>query len=225
MTGSPEPPPPYRTVRVFPKLQFKNPVELVFSRELNRFVLLELGGKILAFQNNPAIEKPDLCIDMARTVDRFRRAYGIAFHPRFKENRYVYVCYVIDEKLPDGTHVSRFTMKRGDPPTLDPSTEKILITWYSGGHNGGSLQFGPDGFLYISAGDGGPAFPPDPDNTGQDISDLLSSILRIDVDREDGGKPYAIPEDNPFHETPGARAEVWAYGLRNPWKMSFDRES
>src|SRR6202011_5802716 len=126
------------------------------------------------------------------------------------------VSYVLDgkngEQLPDGSRVSRFRVTDADPPRCDPASEQVLITWLAGGHNGGSLQFGPDGFLYISTGDGAPPSPPDTRDTGQDISDLLSSILRIDVDREDKGKPYAVPPDNPFVSTPGARPEVWAYG-------------
>jgi uncharacterized repeat protein (TIGR03806 family) len=129
------------------------------------------------------------------------------------------------EQLPDGSRVSRFRVTDTDPPRCDPKSEKILITWLAGGHNGGDLHFGPDGYLYISTGDGTDPNPPDKFDTGQDISDLLSSILRIDVDRTDKGLAYAVPPDNPFIKTPGARPEVWAYGLRNPWRMSFDRGS
>src|SRR4029079_11329337 len=105
---------------------------------------------------------------------------------------------------------------------LDPASEAVLITWPSGGHNGGSLQFGRDGYLYISTGDGAGPNPPDPLKTGQDVSDLLSSVLRIDVDRPAGGKPCRVPDDNPLVNTAGARPEIWAYGFRNPWRMSFD---
>src|SRR5205807_9526508 len=118
---------------------------------------------------------------------------------------------------------SRFTVTARDQPRIDADSEEVVHTFVEGGHNGGDLHFGPDGTLYISTGDAASPNPPDPLNTGQDCSDLLSSILRIDVDRKDPGKNYAIPKDNPFVGMPDCRPEVWAYGFRNPWRMSFDR--
>ncbi|HMF14023.1 MAG TPA: PQQ-dependent sugar dehydrogenase, partial [Gemmataceae bacterium] len=106
---------------------------------------------------------------------------------------------------------------------VDPKSEKILITFMAGGHNGGDLHFGKDGYLYISTGDAANPNPPDVLDTGQDCSDLLSSILRIDVDSEDKGKPYRVPPDNPFVKLPGVRPEIWSFGFRNPLRMSFDR--
>src|SRR5439155_10795522 len=97
------------------------------------------------------------------------------------------------------------------------------ITWLADGHNGCDLHFGNDGYLYFSTGDAESPNPPDPKRTGQDVSDLLSSILRIDVHHPEGGRLYSIPKDNPFVGVPGARGEIWCYGLRNPWRMSFDR--
>src|SRR5262249_32754852 len=139
--------------------------------------------------------------------------YGLAFHPDFARNRYCYICYVLDsrkdgEQLPDGSRVSRFTVRDTNPPRGDPASAKGQLPWLAGGHNGGDLHFGPDGMLYISTGDGTDPNPPDRFLTGQDISDLLSSVLRIDVDHEDPGKAYRVPADNPFVKTPNARPEV-----------------
>src|SRR5262249_26239746 len=128
-------------------------------------------------------------------------------------------------KLPDGARVPRSRVTATDPPRIDPSSEEVVLSFLQGGHNGGDLHFGPDGMLYITTGDAANPNPPDPFNTGQDISDLLSSILRIDVDHKDEGKNYAVPKDNPFVALKEARPEVWAYGFRNPWRMSFDRQT
>ena len=104
----------------------------------------------------------------------------------------------------------------GKGKIVDVLSEKFsVVARYAGGHNGAHLQFGPDGCLYISTGDGGDAFPPDGRNTGQDISDLEASILRIDVDHRDAGLAYRIPTDNPFVGQPKARGEIWAFGIRN----------
>ncbi len=149
--------------------------------------------------------------------------YGLVFHPDFDKNRHVYVCYVLKNDLADGSVIARFTVSRTEPPVIDPASEQVILTFWSGGHNGGCLEFGPDGYLYISTGDGAGPAPPDPKLTGQDCSDLLSSILRIDVDHHEPGKAYRVPTDNPFVGTQGVRPEIWAFGFRNPWKMSFDR--
>ena len=236
VTGTPEPPPPYVTPQVFPKLHFNHSLEMVVAPGSDRWFVVEQGGKIFSFPNRQDCEQADLFLDIPKEIRTLPAngvvgdTYGLAFHPKFAENRYCYVCYVVmgkpgDKQLPDGTRLSRFRVSQTDPPRCDPASEQILLTWLGGGHNGGSLKFGPDGFLYISTGDGASPSPPDPLNTGQDISDLLSSILRIDVDHPSGDRLYSIPPDNPFVGQEGARGEVWAYGLRNPWRMSFDRQT
>jgi putative heme-binding domain-containing protein len=204
------------------------------ARTGDRFFVGEHAGKIFSFPDDQSAAKAELFLDLTTDLrwdkSRFKNidaVYGLAFHPKFAENHYCYVCYVLNsikdgEQHPEGSRVSRFTVT-GDPPHVDPKSEKVLFTWLGGGHNGGDMHFGKDGLLYISTGDGASPNPPDPLDTGQDVGDLLSSILRIDVDHEDKGRAYAVPPDNPFVKTPGARPEVWAYGFRNPWRMSFDR--
>jgi uncharacterized repeat protein (TIGR03806 family) len=194
-------------------------LDLVAAPGTDRLFVAERYGRILSFAGDPAAEKAELFLDLGKVV------YGIAFHPKFAENGYVYVTYLVDPKQerPDGTRVSRFQARRDSPLRCDADSEQLLLTWPSGGHNGGCLKFGPDGYLYIATGDAGEIA--DPHETGQDLASLPGSILRIDVDRRQGDRPYAVPADNPFVGMEGARGEIWAYGLRQPWKMSFDRDS
>lgn len=223
VAGTPDPPLPYAVEPAFPKLALDRPVALEQAPGSDRLFVLELGGKLVTFLNTPAAERADVALDLAAVRPRFSQFFGLALHPRFAENRQVFLCYAHQGSDPDGTRVSRFTVDRTDPPKVDPASEEIILTFLAGGHNGGCLQFGLDGFLYISTGDATSPTPPDSLGTGQDLGDLLGSILRIDVDRRDPGRAYRVPPDNPFVNHPGARPEIWAYGLRNPWRMSFDR--
>lgn len=225
ISGSPDPPLPFVTERAFPALKFNQCLDITAAPGSDRLFVVEQSGKVFSFPNEPDVQAADLVVDFAREIPGVQAVYSIAFHPDFARNRYCYVCYILAANLPDGTHVARFQMADTNPPTIDVASETTLVTWLSGGHNGCCLKFGPDGCLYISTGDGGPANPPDPLRAGQDVGNLLSSILRIDVDHMDDGKNYRIPEDNPFVDLDGARGEVWAYGLRNPWRMSFDRQT
>lgn len=223
--GSPDPPLPYTTTRAYPNLQFNRCLDVAPLPGSNRIFVVEQNARIVSFEDRPDVANAELAIDLTKDIPGVKQAYAIEFHPDFANNRFCYICYIRDPNLPDGTHVARFRVTDTNPPTIDPSTETTIITWLSGGHNGCCLKFGPDGYLYISTGDGAGPNPPDPNRVGQDIRDLLSSILRIDVDRREEGRNYLIPKDNPFVDHPGARGEIWAYGLRNPWRMSFDQKT
>jgi putative heme-binding domain-containing protein len=220
--GSPEPPKPYVPEQVFTQIALNDALEMVAVPGASRFVAVEKGGKIWSFKDSPDAASKDLLIDLKPDHPALNYAYGIAFHPKWRENGLVFITYVYGDKVPDGSKLSRFKLTQQEPPVLDPKSETVLLTWQSGGHNGASIQFGPDGMLYCSTGDATAPSPPDSLKTGQDLSDFLSSILRIDVDHEENGKAYAIPKDNPFLKTPKAMPEIWAFGFRNPWKISFD---
>lgn len=224
--GTPDPALPYETERAFPQLKFNQPLAIAMAPGEKRFFVAERKGKIFSFNyEDQQTSQADLFFDLKLKEPALNEIYGITFHPRFAENRYVYICYVLKPGLPEGTRVSRFKVLDTDPPRCDPDSEEVLIDWLSGGHNGGCLRFGPDGYLYISTGDGGPASPPDIHNAGQDVSNLLSCILRIDVDQVGNKKPYSIPGDNPFVNQKNVRPEIWAFGFRNPWKMCFHPEN
>jgi glucose/arabinose dehydrogenase len=147
-----------------------------------------------------------------------RGLLSMVFHPDFGRSRRVYVDYTRRRLLKLETVISEFTLAPG-AMRVDAATERILLTIDQPypNHNGGQLAFGPDGKLYIGMGDGGSAN--DPHDNGQRLDTLLGKILRIDVDAE---PPYGIPRDNPFVDRRGVRPEIWAYGLRNPWRFSFD---
>lgn len=225
--GSPEPPLPYAAEPFWPEITFQKACDIAHFPEREVILVTEQGGKIWVLPDDIDTSNPEkrLFADFKESHDPFNSVFSLCFHPQYEKNREVFVFYRINFKgESDGTRISRFTTFE-DRFELNPASEEILLTFRSGGHNGGHLGFGPDGMLYVLAGDSEVPSPPDPLKTGQDITDLLSSVLRIDVDRRDKGKTYAIPEDNPFLDVPKARPEVWAYGLRNPWKLCFHPET
>ncbi|MDH3597150.1 MAG: PQQ-dependent sugar dehydrogenase [Rhodospirillales bacterium] len=179
------------------------------------FIVLQ-GGRIVIHDGAGVLAPPFLDVTSLVSCCGERGLLGLAFHPDYASNGFFYVNYT------DGsgdTVIARYRVS-ADPDLADPGSADILLTVaqpYTN-HNGGQLRFGPDGFLYIGLGDGGSGG--DPENRAQDLSELLGKILRIDVD---GGPPYSIPPDNPFVGVAGARPEIWARGLRNPWRFSFDR--
>jgi putative heme-binding domain-containing protein len=219
--GSPEPPSPYVVERVLHQGRIQNATELDFLPGSNWALILAQNGRLHGVDRAQGGE-PRVLADLAVAVAREGEAYSLEFHPGFATNYLVYAALWASGVRPQEMRIVRFELQPGNPPTLDPATAKTIVSWPSNGHNGCDLHFGPDGMLYFSAGDSASPVPPDPHETGQRLDDFLSSILRIDVDRVEGDRPYAIPADNPFINTPGARPEIWAYGFRNPWKMSFD---
>lgn len=219
---TPDPPLSLRTRPAFPHLRFDHPLDVALYPDRERLVVLQIRGKMYLFPNDESVEEAQLFFDLRKHEPELQDAYGVTFDPNFAHNRFVYLSYTLKGKKPNGTRVSRFKVTNTEPPQIDPASEEILITWLAGGHNGACLKFGPEGYLYISTGDGAGPNPPDTHRTGQDCSDLLSSILRIDVHPEDRSRPYVVPPDNPFVDRAGVRPEIWAFGFRNPWKMAFD---
>ncbi len=184
----------------------------------NRLFVVERAGRIKIIENDALLSGNFLNI-VSRVGDNYneRGLLGLAFHPDYKNNGYFYVNYTNNGY---DTRISRFSVDLiNNPNQADANSEQILLTinqpyW---NHNGGCIRFGPDGYLYIGMGDGGSGG--DPDNYSQNRQSLLGKMLRIDVD---GGSPYAIPSDNPFVNDPNTRDEIWAVGVRNPWRFSFD---
>jgi glucose/arabinose dehydrogenase len=195
----------------------------------NRVFVATEHGVIHVFPNDPKADRTRVFLDIQDHVtyddnQNEEGFLGLAFHPKYKHNGEFFVFYTL--RAPKRTNVlSRFRVSKDDPNRADPASEEQLlrVTHKYWNHDGGTLVFGPDGYLYLALGDGGLA--DDPDKNGQNLKTLLGKVLRIDVDHKDKDKPYAIPKDNPFVGTAGARPEIWAYGVRNPWRMAFDRKT
>jgi glucose/arabinose dehydrogenase len=181
-----------------------------------RLFILEQPGRILILKDGNTLAPPFLDIrDRVGRRGSEQGLLGLAFHPRYAENGFFYVNYT---DLNGDTNISRFSVDGANPDIADPSSEKRLmfVEQPYPNHNGGSVVFGPDGYLYLGLGDGGAGG--DPQGNAQSTDTLLGKILRIDIN---SGDPYTIPPDNPFAGG-GGLPEIWAYGLRNPWRFSFD---
>jgi glucose/arabinose dehydrogenase len=209
----------------FPNLSFRRPVDLQDPDDrAQRLFVVEQEGIIRVFENRPQVASTQVFLDIVSLVDdrgNEEGLLGLAFHPRYRTNGTFYVNYTA--AAPERTVIARYRVDSQNPFAADPSSAEVVLEFeqpYSN-HNGGQLAFGPDGCLYIAVGDGGSGG--DPHSNGQDRTTILGSILRIDVDRESDGKAYAIPPDNPFADNAeGFREEIFAFGLRNPWRFSFD---
>lgn len=212
----------------FPNLTFDMPVEFLSPNDgTKRNFVVSQKGKIYVFTNNPAVKSAKVFLDIENrvTFGGERGLLGLAFHPDFKKNGYLYINYTRSNPKLE-TVISQFKISKTNPNQADTASEKVLLTFdqpYSN-HNGGKVAFGPDGYLYIAVGDGGSGG--DPQRNGQNRSTLLGKILRIDVNNTSGNQKYAIPADNPFKgNNQGFKEEIFAYGLRNPWRFSFDKST
>jgi uncharacterized repeat protein (TIGR03806 family) len=212
------------TERAFPNLGFNQPIHLLLAPgDDSRVFVVQKQGAVKAIANTPQVSSADTFIDLTSKVNSVPNEAGLlgmAFHPEFSQNGQVFLSYTTYGGPPEGlvSVVSRFRSTDGGR-TLDAATEEVLLTQEKAynRHNGGSIAFGPDGYLYIGFGDGGGA--PDDANPAQDVNSLHGKLLRIDVDVPAG---YGIPPGNPF-ASGGGRPEVFAWGFRNPWRFSFDR--
>lgn len=215
-----------RLERCFPQLQFKRPVFLTGAGDgTDRIFVVEQHGRIHVFANEDDPEKTTIFLDISDEVSRKGNEeglIGLAFHPDYAQNGFFYVHYSSSVQDEVGI-VARYKVSDGDPNVADRESRMVVLEqpqpWRN--HNGGMLGFGPDGFLYVSFGDGGSGG--DPKGNGQNLSTWLGAILRIDVDRKESGRAYAIPKDNPFVDMKDAAPEIWAFGLRNVWRFGFDR--
>jgi glucose/arabinose dehydrogenase len=216
----------------FPRLSFARPVFLTHTGDgSNRLFVVEQTGRVRVFENQHDVQAADVFLDIRERVQMNHNEEGllaVAFHPKYKDNGRFFIYYTVKSARgePKRNRVAEYRVDPHDANKADAASERVILDveqkW--GNHNGSTLLFGPDGCLYISHGDGGSAN--DPDGNGQNLRTLLGKITRIDIDKQDEGKAYAIPPDNPFIDQakfPGARPEIWAYGLRNVWRMSFDR--
>ncbi|WP_266365169.1 PQQ-dependent sugar dehydrogenase [Tellurirhabdus rosea] len=212
-------------VNAFPNLTFEQPVEFTHAGDgTNRVFVVEQAGRIRSFTNDPAAKSAGVYLDIRDRVEAGGEMglLGLAFHPNFRQNGYFFVNYT--KNNPRETVISRFKASSASADKVDPGSEVVLLKFrqpYSN-HNGGKVAFGPDGMLYIATGDGGSAN--DPQNNGQNRATYLGKILRIDVNKTDKGN-YGIPADNPFVNQSDALGEIYAYGLRNPWRFSFDPQT
>ncbi len=223
--GSPEPPLPLRAKRAWPGVDFRHPLFIGRDATSERFLVVEQSGRILALARDQSVVSSNLFFTLPD-----HDFYSFYFHPGFATNRFVFIF----ANGPNTKQTNSAGVELGGTNKFnrilryqvttdgraDPASEAEIIKWWSNGHNGGEMAIGRDGMLYITSGDG--TSDSDTNDSGQNITDLNSGVLRLDIEHPDAGKLYSIPKDNPFWKIPGARPELWAYGFRNPWRMTMD---
>ena len=216
----------YAVENAFPNLSFTDPVGIYHpGDDTERLFVLEQPGTIKVFSNDPSTTSVETFLNITSIVDQDggyteEGLLGLAFHPNFTENGYFYVNYT--EHNPRRNVIARYMVSSNDINQADALSSLVILEVnqpYTN-HNGGQMGFGSDGYLYISFGDGGSAG--DPQGNGQNTQTLLGTIIRIDVDNISNDLNYSIPSDNPFVEDPSVRDEIYAYGLRNMWRFSWD---
>ncbi len=224
LTGSPEKPAEMVAVRAYPKVPVKRPVWIDREPGSDRMLVLEnLAWDVYKTTLKRFTDKPDAgeLETLLEIPGEDELAYGMCFHPRFQENGWLYIgC---NGKGPGGknhSRIVRYTLAREAPWRIVEGSRSTIIEWPSDGHNGAAAVFGNDGMLYVTSGDGSPNS--DRDNAGQDTASMLSKVMRIDVDGAPAGQGYRVPGDNPFTGNAAVRPETWAYGLRNPWRITND---
>ena len=203
----------------------RKPLAVVSSRDgSNRMFVVEQCNSIRIMKYGHLIPTPFLDLsNVVRCSGNEEGVLGLAFHPNYKENGYFFINMSIGSSAANRRNViRRYSVSANNNNIADPNefTDILTINQPFSNHNGGDLAFGPDGYLYIASGDGGSGG--DPRNYAQNMDSLLGKILRLNVDNEVGNY---IPVDNPFVDDSGVRSEIWAFGVRNPWRMSFDRET
>jgi glucose/arabinose dehydrogenase len=211
--------------RIYENIAFKKPVQIARpgAGDNRRFLVLQ-EGRILRLPADPAASEAKVMLDITNRKlsenDFEEGLLGLAFHPRFKENRKFYIYH--SQQNPKRSVIAEMQMSKDDPDKADPASERVLFEvrqpfW---NHNSGNMVFGPDGMLYIALGDGGKAN--DVRELAQNLFVLNGKILRIDVDTKTGDLEYGIPADNPFVKSEGILPEIWCFGMRNPWGLAFD---
>lgn len=219
---------PIEVVEAYPELRIERPIVLTGAGDQSGrlFIANQFGQIFWIKQDDEMAEEAQPFLDIRSRVryadnQNEEGLLGLAFHPKFSANGQLFVYYTTTDR-PHTSVISRFTLTGDADGPVDPDSEEVLMTIHQPfwNHNGGTLVFGPDGYLYIGLGDGGKG--DDPLSSGQDLAKIFGSILRIDVDRKSPGRAYAVPEDNPFVGQKQVWPEIYAYGIRNIWRMAFD---
>ncbi|WP_373652582.1 PQQ-dependent sugar dehydrogenase [Schlesneria sp. DSM 10557] len=226
VTGSPEPPLPYTTQRVYPQLKINFPVSIIHQPGSDRLWTITFDGPSGTTLIRRFVDSADVTeLETVIPSEPGNVATDVLFHPQFEQNGYVFIGH--NEPVTAGgekyCRISRYKVNPRPPYEVDVSSKTTIIEWPSDGHNGVAMAFGLDGMFYVTSGDG--TSDSDTNLRGQEMSHLTAKVLRIDIEHPEEGKHYSVPGDNPFVGRDGIAPETWAFGLRNPWRMTVDRQT